>query len=69
MAAGLIASEMADASMKSESVQKAAAGIILGRLGTADEVAQAVVFLASDTSSYITAQAINVDGGNVMSLY
>ena len=36
---------------------------MLGRLGTADEVADAVVFLASDASSYITAQTINVNGG------
>ena len=34
-----------------------------GRLGTPEEVARAVVFLASDASSYITAQTINVNGG------
>ncbi|KQT62909.1 MULTISPECIES: SDR family NAD(P)-dependent oxidoreductase [unclassified Aureimonas] len=37
--------------------------IPLGRQGTPDEVAPLFVFLASDESSYITAQAINVDGG------
>jgi 3-oxoacyl-[acyl-carrier protein] reductase len=44
-------------------VQKAAEGIILRRLGKQSEVADAVVFLASDAASYITAQTINVNGG------
>jgi 3-oxoacyl-[acyl-carrier protein] reductase len=63
VAAGLIASEMAAAGMAAASVQKAAEGIILKRMGTPQEVADAVVFLASDASSYITAQTLNVNGG------
>jgi len=63
VAAGLIASDMAAAGMAAASVQKAAEGIILKRLGQTREVADAVVFLASEASSYITAQTINVNGG------
>ena len=63
VAAGLIQSDMAAAGMQAASVQKAAEQILLKRFGTTDEVADAVVFLASDASSYITAQTLNVNGG------
>jgi 2-keto-3-deoxy-L-fuconate dehydrogenase len=35
----------------------------MGRLGTAEEIAALVVYLASDESAFITGQAINIDGG------
>jgi 3-oxoacyl-[acyl-carrier protein] reductase len=63
VSAGLIASEMAAAGMASAAVQKAAETIILKRMGTPQEVADAVVFLSCDAASYITAQTLNVNGG------
>ncbi len=63
VSAGLIQSEMADQGLAAPAVQAAAKTIVLGRLGTASEVADAVVFLASDASRYITAQTLNVNGG------
>ncbi|MGJ7608090.1 L-iditol 2-dehydrogenase [Variovorax sp. LT1R20] len=39
----------------------------LGRMGAPGDIAGAAVFLASDEARYITAQTLNVDGGNVMS--
>jgi 3-oxoacyl-[acyl-carrier protein] reductase len=47
-----------------EEVRRAAAGAIaLGRFGTAEEVADAVGYLASDRASYVTGHVIVVDGG------
>jgi NAD(P)-dependent dehydrogenase (short-subunit alcohol dehydrogenase family) len=39
------------------------AGVPLGRMGTADEVAKAAVFLACDDSSFVTGIDLFVDGG------
>lgn len=43
------------------------AGIPLGRAGSNDDVANLLLFLASDEASYITGQSINIDGGMFMS--
>lgn len=63
IAAGLIDSEMAAAGLQSGAVAQAAENIVLKRMGSPNEVADAAIFLASDQSSYITAQTINVNGG------
>lgn len=63
VAAGMIASDMAAGGLQAVSVQKAAENILLRRMGRPEEVADAVVFLASDAASYITAQTLNVNGG------
>ena len=42
------------------------AGIRMGRIGTAEEVAKGILFLASDMSSYVTGQVLGVDGGMII---
>lgn len=46
-----------------------AAEVPMRRFGQASEVADAVVFLASERASYITGSVLAVDGGNIRSLY
>ena len=48
---------------RAELESRIARGIPLGRLGEAEEIAKAALFLASDDSSYIQSQEIFVDGG------
>ena len=45
-----------------------AKGVPLGRLGKAEEVADAVVFLASERAAYITGQVLSLDGGGIKAL-
>lgn len=63
LAAGIIQSDMGAAGLANAAVQKAAENILLKRLGTHEEVAQAALFLASPASRYITGQTLNVNGG------
>jgi 3-oxoacyl-[acyl-carrier protein] reductase len=58
-AAGAIATAVANANVDAEVVEE----IPIGRFGRSEEVAQAVVYLASDAASYITGQQIVLDGG------
>lgn len=65
VAPGFIETNMTDV-LKDDVKQKIAKNIPLKRMGTAQDVANVVKFLASDDSSYITGQVINVDGGMLM---
>ena len=46
-----------------EAIQKAAPGLPWGRLGTPEEIAKGVVFLASDDADYMTGSTLTMDGG------
>jgi len=65
IAPGWIASPMTDA-LPAELRQKAIDESALGRMGEPDDVARAVVFLASDLGRHVTGQVIRVDGGQLI---
>jgi 3-oxoacyl-[acyl-carrier protein] reductase len=62
---GIIDSPMT-AGWSPEDLARLTANTPLGRLGTTDEVAAAVVFLASDAASFVTGTHIDVNGGILM---
>lgn len=62
VAPGFIETEMTE-KLNAETVKSWSEAIPLKRAGTTEDVANLVLFLASDLSSYITGQVINVDGG------
>ena len=62
IAPGFISTDMT-AQLPPEKIAERLAGIGMGRAGTAEDVADAALFLASDLSKYITGQVIGVDGG------
>lgn len=65
IAPGFIETEMT-AAMTDKAKEATIAAIPLGRTGQPEDIAKAVLFLASDMSDYITGQVINVDGGMVI---
>jgi 3-oxoacyl-[acyl-carrier protein] reductase len=62
---GFISTDMTS-HLNDELRQKMLEGIPLGRLGNPEEVAGAVVFLASDAATYITGEVLKVNGGMYM---
>ncbi|MDC3242865.1 SDR family oxidoreductase, partial [Flavobacteriaceae bacterium] len=62
IAPGFIETEMTE-KLDEETVKSWRAAIPLKRGGTPSDIANVCVFLASDMSSYITGQTLNVDGG------
>jgi len=66
IAPGFIETDMTGYLKEGEQADKYRAGIPLGKFGTAEDVANVALFLASDMSSYVTGQVINADGGLYM---
>ena len=65
IAPGFVETEMTD--VLSDSVKEAAVATIpLGKFGQVEDIAEAVVFLASDRAKYITGQVLCIDGGIAM---
>src|ERR1035441_2646400 len=65
VAPGFIETSMT-AALSEEFKQNAVKAIPLGRVGTPDDIANAVCFLASEEASYITGHVLNVNGGMLM---
>ncbi len=65
VAPGFIATDMTDA-LSAAQKETLLTQIPLGRLGSVDDVAQAVAFLASDAAAYITGSELHVNGGMFM---
>jgi len=67
---GPIKTPMTDLIYNTEKLRKGRAKAIpLNRFGSPEEVAKAVVFLASDDASYITGHALAIDGGSLNSMF
>jgi len=63
IAPGFVETDMTSYLKEGEGADKYRAGIPLGRFGTADDVANVTLFLASEMSSYVTGQVISACGG------
>jgi 3-oxoacyl-[acyl-carrier protein] reductase len=65
IAPGFIATAMTDV-LDDKQKQAISSKIPAGRLGTADEIAAAAIYLASVESAYVTGQTLHVNGGMAM---
>ncbi|HEU0120764.1 MAG TPA: 3-oxoacyl-ACP reductase family protein [Bryobacteraceae bacterium] len=63
VAPGFILTDMVDAANRDEVIRVMSAKAVLGRIGTPDDIAGAVAFLASSNARFITGQILTVDGG------
>jgi len=66
IAPGFVETDMTGYLKEGEQADKYKAGIPLGRFGSAEDIANVTLFLASDMSAYVTGQVLSVDGGLYM---
>jgi len=66
IAPGFVETDMTSYLKEGEQAEKYKSGIPLGRFGTAEDIANVTLFLASDLSAYVTGQVISADGGLYM---
>lgn len=66
IAPGFVETDMTSYLKDGEQADKYRAGIPLGKFGTAEDIANVTLFLASELSAYVTGQVISVDGGLYM---
>lgn len=66
IAPGFVETDMTGYLKEGEQADKYKAGIPLGRFGTAEDIANVTLFLASSMSNYVTGQVLSVDGGLYM---
>ncbi len=66
VAPGWVDTDMSKEALSSPEKEKILSFIPLGRVGTAPEIAGAILFLASDLSTFITGEILNVNGGAVL---
>ena len=66
IAPGFVETDMTGYLKEGDQAEKYKAGIPLGRFGSAEDIANVTLFLASELSAYVTGQVISVDGGLYM---
>jgi NAD(P)-dependent dehydrogenase (short-subunit alcohol dehydrogenase family) len=66
IAPGPIDTDIMGGTLTDERRTELAADLLVGRIGTTDDIAAAIAFLLADSSGFITGQTLNVDGGLYM---
>jgi NAD(P)-dependent dehydrogenase (short-subunit alcohol dehydrogenase family) len=62
---GMIQTPMTESALRDPALQAQIRARPMGRVGTPEEIAEAVVWLCSDAASFVTGHAMSVDGGLV----